>query len=75
VTPVAYSAKVVPAEYQFLYALNPMVGVVEGFRWALLGARPPDALTLAVSTVISVIVLISGMYYFRRMERTFADMV
>lgn len=75
VTPVAYSAKVVPAEYQFLYALNPMVGVVEGFRWALLGARPPDSLTLAVSTVISVIVLISGMYYFRRMERTFADMV
>ena len=75
VTPVAYSAKVVPAEYQFLYALNPMVGVVEGFRWALLGARPPDSLTLAVSTAISVIVLISGMYYFRRMERTFADMV
>jgi len=75
VTPVAYSAKVVPVEYQFLYALNPMVGVVEGFRWALLGARPPDSLTLAVSTAISVIVLISGMYYFRRMERTFADMV
>lgn len=75
VTPVAYSAKVVPAEYQFLYALNPMVGVVEGFRWALLGSRPPDSLMLAVSTVISVIVLISGMYYFRRMERTFADMV
>jgi len=75
VTPVAYSAKVVPAEYQFLYALNPMVGVVEGFRWALLGARPPDSLTLTVSTVIAVIVLISGMYYFRRMERTFADMV
>lgn len=75
VTPVAYSAKVVPAEYQFLYALNPMVGVVEGFRWALLGARPPDALTLAVSTVITMIALISGIVYFRRMERTFADMV
>lgn len=75
VTPVAYSAKVVPSEYQFLYALNPMVGVVEGFRWALLGARPPDALTLAISTAISMMVLISGLYYFRRMERTFADMV
>ncbi|PWH17355.1 MAG: phosphate ABC transporter permease [Anaerolineae bacterium] len=75
VTPVAYSAKVVPSEYQFFYALNPMVGVVEGFRWALLGARPPDALTLSVSSAISVVVLISGMYYFRRMERTFADMV
>lgn len=75
VTPVAYSAKVVPAEYQFLYALNPMVGVVEGFRWALLGARPPDGLTLVISTAISMVVLISGLYYFRRMERTFADMV
>lgn len=75
VTPVAYSAKVVPAEYQFLYALNPMVGVVEGFRWALLGARPPDGLTLVISTAISMMVLISGLYYFRRMERTFADMV
>ncbi len=75
VTPVAYSAKVVPAEYQFIYALNPMVGVVEGFRWALLGASPPHSLTLVVSSVISVVVLISGMYYFRRMERTFADMV
>ncbi|GAB4474631.1 MAG: ABC transporter permease [Anaerolineales bacterium] len=75
VTPVAYSAKVVPPEYQFLYALNPMVGVVEGFRWALLGARAPDTLTLVVSSVITLIVLVSGMYYFRRMERTFADMV
>ncbi len=74
-TPVAYSAKVVPADYQFLYALNPMVGVVEGFRWALLGAKPPEPLTLVVSGVISVVVVISGMYYFRRMERTFADMV
>lgn len=75
ITPVAYSAKVVPPPYQFVYALNPMVGVVEGFRWALLGARAPDTLNLVVSSVITCLVLISGMYYFRRMERTFADMV
>ncbi|MCS6907922.1 MAG: ABC transporter permease [Anaerolineales bacterium] len=75
VTPVAYSARTVPTEYQFFYALNPMVGVVEGFRWALLGARPPEVLTLTMSSLISLAVLLSGMYYFRRMERTFADMV
>jgi lipopolysaccharide transport system permease protein len=75
VTPVAYSAKSIPEKWQFLYAVNPMVGVVEGFRWALLGAQPPPAATLWISAVISVVLLISGMYYFRRMERTFADMV
>jgi len=74
-TPVAYSAaNVVPEEWALLYALNPMVGVVEGFRWALLGTQPPGPM-LIVSTVISILILISGMYYFRRMERTFADMV
>jgi lipopolysaccharide transport system permease protein len=75
VTPVAYSAKSIPAKWQFLYAINPMVGVVEGFRWALLGAQPPSMTMLWISTLISVFLLISGMYYFRRMERTFADMI
>jgi homopolymeric O-antigen transport system permease protein len=75
VTPVAYSSSVVPEQWQWLYALNPMVGVVEGFRWALLDAPPPDIQTLAISTTITMIVLITGMYYFRRMERTFADLV
>lgn len=75
VTPVAYSARVVPEQWQFLYALNPMVGVVEGFRWALLGAQQAPSLSLAISAVFSVLILITGMFYFRRMERTFADMV
>lgn len=75
VTPVAYSTRVVPEQWKALYALNPMVGVVEGFRWALLGADPPSAITLAASTGISLVLLVTGMYYFRRMERTFADMV
>jgi len=75
VTPVAYSATSIPAKWQFLYAVNPMVGVVEGFRWALLGAQPPAVETLLISVLISLALLVSGMYYFRRMERTFADMV
>ena len=74
-TPIIYSASAIPEEWQFLYSLNPMVGVVEGFRWAVLGsAAPPDA-KLLLSASISVIMLISGMFFFRRMERTFADMV
>ena len=75
VTPVAYSISVVPEKWQWLYALNPMVGVVEGFRWALLDAPPPPPGTLLISTTIALVVLITGMYYFRRMERTFADLV
>ena len=74
-SPVAYSASVVPEKWQLVYALNPMAGVVEGFRWALLGTQEAPGPMLAVSASISVILLISGMYYFRRMERSFADMV
>lgn len=74
-TPVAYSAREVPEAWQLIYALNPMVGVVEGFRWALLGTQTGPGPMLAVSAAISVILMITGMYFFRRMERTFADMV
>jgi lipopolysaccharide transport system permease protein len=74
-TPVAYSAKEVPEQWRLLYALNPMVGVVEGFRWALLGAETAPGAEVWVSAGISLLMLVSGMYYFRRMERTFADMV
>jgi lipopolysaccharide transport system permease protein len=75
VTPVAYSAKVISAKWQLLYSLNPMAGVVNGFRWALLGSGTgPDA-ALWVSIGISLLILISGLFYFRRMERTFADTI
>jgi lipopolysaccharide transport system permease protein len=76
-TPVAYSAQYVTGYWKFIYALNPMAGVVQGFRWAILGTDlGPDAmLTLGISTSISITILISGLYYFRRMERTFADTV
>jgi lipopolysaccharide transport system permease protein len=75
VTPVAYPSSMVPSEWQVIFALNPMTGVIEGFRWALLGTgQPPGILTL-VSSIVAVFLLISGMFYFKRMERLFADMV
>ena len=75
ITPVAYSANVISEKWQLVYSLNPMAGVVNGFRWALLGAgNGPDA-ALWVSVGISVLVLVSGLFYFRNMERTFADTI
>jgi len=74
-TPIVYPSSEIPEQYQLLYALNPMVGVVEGFRWALLGTDTAPGPMVAVSAVIAVLMLVSGMFYFRRMERTFADMV
>lgn len=75
ITPVAYPASMIPEKWQLIYALNPMTGVVEGFRWALLGTATTIGPMLVVSSTISVIMLISGLFYFRRMERTFADTV
>lgn len=75
VTPIAYPSSIVPEQWRWLYALNPMTGVVEGFRWALLGVETAPGLMLAVSSTVSILTLISGMFYFRRMERTFADIV
>jgi lipopolysaccharide transport system permease protein len=73
-TPVAYPSSIVPERWRALYGLNPMAGVVEGFRWALLGKQPPGAL-LAVSVGVVVAILFGGLYYFRRMEQEFADVV
>ncbi len=76
ITPIAYPASMVPEQWRLLYALNPMTGVVEGFRWALLGTQQANSgVTLVVSTVIAIVILVSGLFYFRRMERLFADMV
>lgn len=75
ITPVAYSARVISEKWQLVYSLNPMAGVVNGFRWALLGSgNGPDA-ALWVSAGIAVLVLLSGLFYFRNMERTFADTI
>src|SRR5512143_1190723 len=74
-TPVAYSAKVISEKWQIVYSLNPMAGVVNGFRWALLGTNTGPGLYMAVSAGISLVVLITGLFYFRSMERTFADTI
>ena len=75
VTPVAYPAKLVPEAWRAVYGLNPMAGVVEGFRWALLGTASPPGPLLAVSVAAVLTLVVSGLYYFRRMEKTFADVV
>ena len=73
-TPVAYPTSIVPDVWRPLYALNPMVGVVDGFRWALLGGPAPGT-TVVVSAAVVLVVLAGGLFYFRRTERTFADVV
>ncbi|MBI2061491.1 MAG: ABC transporter permease [Nitrospirae bacterium] len=74
-TPVVYPASLVPEKWRTLYGLNPMAGVVEGFRWALLGTPHPAGGLIAVSTAVVLAVLAGGLLYFRRMERTFADVI
>lgn len=74
-TPIAYPSSLLTEPWRTIYGINPMAGVVEGFRWALLGTASAPGPMLAVSAVVSVIVLVGGAYYFRRMERTFADVV
>lgn len=72
-TPIAYPSSLVPEFWRPFYALNPMVGVVEGFRWALLGTDTSPGVLVLASSAASLAILISGAYYFRRMEKTFAD--
>jgi lipopolysaccharide transport system permease protein len=74
-SPVAYPISVVPENWRFLYSFNPMVGVIEGFRWALLGKESPDFVAMAVSAVMVFVVLLPGLVYFKYTERTFADVV
>jgi len=74
-TPVAYPTSLVPAKWRTLYAINPMVGVAEGFRWALCGTHTISISTLVVSSAIALVLLVSGAYWFRRLERTFADVL
>jgi lipopolysaccharide transport system permease protein len=71
-TPVAYPSSLLEEPWRTLYGLNPMVGVVEGFRWALLGTNPPEVLII-LSACVSVVLLVTGAFYYRRAERTFAD--
>jgi lipopolysaccharide transport system permease protein len=75
-TPIAYPSSLIEDEtLRAIYGINPMAGVVEGFRWALLNTDTAPGPILIVSTIAAVVLLISGLYYFRRMEKTFADVV
>ena len=74
-TPIAYPSSLLSEPWRTVYALNPMVGVVEGFRWALLATDTAPGLVAVASSIASIVILIGGAFYFRRMERTFADTV
>ncbi len=75
ITPIAYPSSLLPQPWRTLYGLNPMAGVVEGFRWALLGTETAPGPIVIVSAFAAAILLIGGAYYFSRMEKTFADVV
>lgn len=74
-TPIAYSSSLLEEPWRTIYGINPMVGVVEGFRWALLGTNTRPGSMVLVSAVAAIVLLVSGAFYFRRMERVFADVV
>jgi lipopolysaccharide transport system permease protein len=73
-SPVVYPSSMLPEPYRMIYGLNPMAGVIEGFRWALLGTSPPSAM-FWVSVAVVLALVISGAFYFKRMEQSFADVV
>ncbi|MGH7824160.1 MAG: ABC transporter permease [Candidatus Binatia bacterium] len=74
-SPVVYSVSIVPEQWRLLYGLNPMAGVIEGFRWALLGTGKPDFAVMLMSGVVVVALLVWGLFYFRKVERSFADVI
>jgi lipopolysaccharide transport system permease protein len=74
-TPVAYPSSIVPEQWRWLLGLNPMAGVVEGFRWSLLGTTEPPGTMLLVSATSVTVLLVGGLFFYRRMEKAFADLV
>jgi lipopolysaccharide transport system permease protein len=74
-SPIVYPLSMVPEQWRVLYSLNPMVGVIEGFRWAVFGQGEPNFIALGMSAIIIVLLMAGGLIFFRRMERTFADVI
>jgi lipopolysaccharide transport system permease protein len=74
-SPIVYPLSMVPAEWQWAYSLNPMVGVIEGFRWAVFNQGEPNFTALGMSAAIILVLLVGGLIFFRRMERSFADVI
>jgi lipopolysaccharide transport system permease protein len=74
-TPIVYPISIIPAEWRWLYSFNPMVGVIEGFRWAAFGRGNPDIIAIGVSLSVIGLLLVAGLMFFKRMERSFADLI
>jgi lipopolysaccharide transport system permease protein len=74
-TPIAYPSSLLAEPWRTVYGINPMAGVVEGFRWALLGTDTAPGLMIAISALVALLLLAGGMFYFRRMEDSFADVI
>jgi len=74
-SPIVYPVSVIPEKYRVLYSFNPMAGVIEGFRWALLGKQSPDFLVMAISATVVFVLIFAGIVFFRNLEQTFADVV
>jgi lipopolysaccharide transport system permease protein len=74
-SPIVYPVSMIPERWRTIYYLNPMTGVIEGFRWALLGSSSPDFYAMGASAILVIVILFSGAIYFRKMERTFADVI
>ena len=76
ISPVGFSSTIVPEKWRLLYSLNPMVGVIDGFRWCILrGQSPLDGTSVLTSVALTSALCLSGIWYFRKMERTFADVI
>jgi lipopolysaccharide transport system permease protein len=74
-TPIVYPLSMIPQKWQALYSINPMVGIIEGFRWSLLGTGQPHMVSIGISLSVITLALIGGSVYFRKMERSFADVI
>ena len=74
-TPVVYPASLLSGRWRLIYSINPMVGIIEGFRWALLRTETAPGMPIVISAITALLILITGTFYFRRMEKTFADIV
>jgi lipopolysaccharide transport system permease protein len=74
-SPVVYSVSMVPEKWRLIFSLNPLAGVIEGFRWALLGKGNPAIGAIMISACVVLMLLLGGMFFFKRMERYFADVL
>jgi lipopolysaccharide transport system permease protein len=74
-TPIVYPLSMVPERFKLLYSLNPMVGLIEGYRWCILGTNSLDVQSLVISVIATIALLFSGLVYFKQQERQFADII